>query len=339
MRSGDEMRGKLSVTFVGEEAMDAGGVAREWFKILSREIFNPNYALFSQAGGKACTFHPNKTSYVNPDHLSFFTFIGRIIGKALFDGHHLEAYFTRSFYKHMLRRKVSTSDMEALDPDYYKNLRWMLDNSNIENVLGHLTFTAENDEFGCVRTVELKPGGANIPVTDENKRDYVQLMCEHKMTTSVSKQINAFLQGFHELVQPHLITLFDDKELELLISGLPEIDIEDLKRNTDYHNYSESAQQIQWFWKIMAELNKEQKAWFLQFVTGTSQVPLEGFKGLIGMRGPQKFSIHRAEGGDRLPTAHTCFNQLDLPEYASEEVMRNKLVQAVNEAHEGFGFV
>lgn len=333
------MRGKLSVTFVGEEAMDAGGVAREWFKILAREILNPNYGLFCQAGGKACTFHPNKTSYVNPDHLSFFQFIGRIIGKALFDGHHLEAYFTRSFYKHMLRRKVSTSDMEALDPDYYKNLRWMLDNSNIENVLGHLTFTAESDEFGRVRTVELKPGGATIPVTDENKREYVQLMCEHKMTTSVSKQINAFLDGFHELVPPHLITLFDDKELELLISGLPEIDIEDLKRNTDYHNYSESAQQIQWFWKVMGELNKEQKAWFLQFVTGTSQVPLEGFKGLIGMRGPQKFSIHRAEGGDRLPTAHTCFNQLDLPEYGSEEVMRQKLVQAVNEAHEGFGFV
>merc|ERR1719350_1024892 len=85
IRSGEEMRGKLSVSFIGEEAMDAGGVAREWFKILAREIFNPNYALFTQAGGKACTFHPNKTSHVNPDHLHFFRFIGRIIGKALFD--------------------------------------------------------------------------------------------------------------------------------------------------------------------------------------------------------------------------------------------------------------
>lgn len=318
--------------------MDAGGVAREWFKILAREIFNPNYVLFEQAGGKASTFHPNKTSYVNPDHLSFFQFIGRIVGKAIFDGHHLEAYFTRSFYKHMLRRKVSTSDMEALDPDYYKNLRWMLDNST-EHVLGHLTFTAESEEFGRVRTVELKPGGAAIPVTDENKTEYVQLMCEHKMTTSVTKQINAFLEGFHELVPPGLISLFDDKELELLISGLPEIDLEDLRQNTDYHNYTEGAPQIQWFWKVMGEFNTEQKAWFLQFVTGTSQVPLEGFKGLIGMRGPQKFSIHRAEGGGRLPTAHTCFNQLDLPEYESEDLMRHKLVQAVNEAHEGFGFV
>merc|ERR1712137_138109 len=338
MRSGEEMRGKLSISFVGEEGMDAGGVAREWFKILGREIFNPNYALFTQAGGKACTFHPNKTSYVNPDHLSFFSFIGRIIGKALFDGHHLAAYFTRSFYKHMLQRKVHPSDMEALDLDYYRNLRWMLDKP-IEAVLGHLTFTAESDEFGRVRTVQLKPGGASIAVTDENKREYVQLMCEHKMTKSVQAQINAFLEGFHELIPPALISIFDDKELELLISGLPEIDIDDLRRNTDYHNYAEGSSQIQWFWKVLGEFNKEQKAWFLQFVTGTSQVPLEGFKGLIGMRGPQKFSIHRAEGGDRLPTAHTCFNQLDLPEYSREELLRDKLMQAVQEAHEGFGFV
>lgn len=338
MRSSEEMRGKLSVSFIGEEAMDAGGVAREWFKILAREIFNPNYGLFTRAGGKACTFHPSKTSHVNPDHLSFFQFIGRIIGKALFDGHYLEAYFTRSFYKHMLRRKVNYTDMEALDPDYYRNLRWMFDNS-IEGAIFNLNFTAESDEFGRVRTVELKPGGANMQVTDENKQEYVQLMCEHKMTKSVQAQINAFLEGFQELVPPQLISLFDDKELELLISGLPDIDIDDLRQNTDYHNYTDSSPCIEWFWKVLGECSKEHKAWFLQFVTGTSQVPLEGFKGLIGMRGPQKFSVHRAEGGERLPTAHTCFNQLDLPEYSSEETLRRKLMQAVHEAHEGFGFV
>lgn len=337
MRSGDEMRGKLSISFVGEEGMDAGGVAREWFKILACEMFNPNYALFAQAGGKACTFHPNKMSAVNSDHLSFFHFIGRIVGKAVFDGQHLKAYFTRSFYKHMLRKRVNTVDMEALDPDYFGNLKWMLENS-LEGIL-ELTFTAENDDFGRVRTVDLKPNGSNIKVTDENKGEYVQLICEHKMTTSVNAQIEAFLGGFYELVPDTLICLFDDKELELLISGLPEIEMDDLRRNTDYHNYAETSPQIQWFWKTVSEFTKEEKAWFLQFVTGTSQVPLEGFKGLIGMRGPQKFSIHRAEGGDRLPTAHTCFNQLDLPEYGSEEQLKQKLIQAVNEAHEGFGFV
>merc|ERR1719421_1625714 len=337
MRSAEEMRGKLSVAVAGEEGVDAGGVTREWFGILARETFNPMYGLFLPAGGKQSTFHPNPMSYVNPDHLSFFTFIGRIVGKALYDNVTLEAYFTRSFYKHMLKKPVSSADMEALDPEFYKNLQWMLDNS-VEGVLD-LTFSVEADEFGRVKVIPLKPNGSNIPVTDENKLEYVQLLCEHHMSHGIQQQLKAFLQGFHELVPPELITPFDANELELLISGLPEIDIEDLKRNTDYSGYTETTPVIRWFWKCLGEMTQEQKAWFLQFVTGTSQVPLEGFKGLVGMRGPQKFSIHKAYGEDRLPTAHTCFNQLDLPDYPSEEVLQKKLLQAICEAHEGFGFV
>jgi E3 ubiquitin-protein ligase HUWE1 len=276
-------------------------------------------------------------SYVNPDHLSFFTFIGRIVAKAMYDDCKLEAYFTRSFYKHMLGKKVDSSDMEALDPDFYKNLQWMLDNS-IEGVLD-LTFSADTDEFGRVKVVDLKPGGRDIEVTDDNKLEYVSLMCEHQMSHGIKQQLAAFLQGFHELIAPELVAPFDANELELLISGLPTIDLADLVKNTEYQGYTESQPVIQWFWKALYEFSDELKAWFLQFVTGTSQVPLEGFKGLIGMRGPQKFSIHRAYGEDRLPTAHTCFNQLDLPDYSTEEILRKKLLQAICEGHEGFGFV
>eukprot|EP00392_Amoebophrya_sp_AT5.2_P009190 g9218.t1 len=163
-------------------------------------------------------------------------------------------------------------------------------------------------------------------------------MCEFKLFGSVKEQIAAFLAGFHELL-PAEIAIFDDKELELLIAGLPKIDLRDLRANTEYQNYSESSQQIKWFWEILEEFTEEQRAWFLQFVTGTSQVPLEGFKALVGMRGPQKFSIHRAHSTERLPTAHTCFNQLDLPEYPSAAVLKTKLLQAVEMAHEGFGFI
>jgi len=159
------------------------------------------------------------------------------------------------------------------------------------------------------------------------------------MSHGIQQQLKAFLQGFHELVPAELIAPFDANELELLISGLPEIDIDDLKRNTEYQGYVETSPVVRWFWKCISEMTQEQKAWFLQFVTGTSQVPLEGFKGLMGMRGPQKFSIHRAFGEERLPTAHTCFNQLDIPDYPSEEVLQKKLMQAICEAHEGFGFV
>jgi hypothetical protein len=345
-RSAEEMRGKLSVQFTGEEGVDAGGLVREWFGILAREIFNPNYALFRTAGGKASTFHPNPMSIVNPDHLSFFQFCGRIVGKAIFDDQRLDAYFTRSFYKHMLSSPVTWLDFEQEDPDYYKQLQWIL-STDLESspeaisVAENLTFTVDVDEFGHVRSVELVPGGSHIHVTQANKKEYVKLICEYKMTTSITPQVDSFLKGFHELIPADLVgSLFDDKELELLVSGLPAIDLSDLKANTDYVNYSPSSPQIQWLWKLLEEeFSQEQLAWFLQFVTGSAQVPLEGFKALVGMRGPQRFSVHKAYGSHRLPTAHTCFNQLDLPEYDDFQQLREKLMKAVTEAHEGFGFI
>ena len=345
-RSARELKsGKLSVQFTGEEGVDAGGLVREWFGILAREIFNPNYALFRTAGGKASTFHPNPNSFVNPDHLDYFHFCGRIMGKAIFDDQRLDAYFTRSFYKHMLRSPVTWMDFEVEDPDYYRQLQWIL-NTDLNSaeaavVVDHMTFTADVDEFGYVKTVALCPNGQNMGVTEENKKDYVKLVCEYKMVTAISPQVESFLKGFHELIPAELIgDLFDDKELELLISGLPTINLSDLRANTDYVNYAASSDQIQWLWKVLEnDFSQEQLAWFLQFVTGSAQVPLEGFKGLVGMRGPQKFSIHKAYGSDRLPTAHTCFNQLDLPEYKNEETLREKLLKAVTEAHEGFGFI
>jgi E3 ubiquitin-protein ligase HUWE1 len=116
--------------------------------------------------------------------------------------------------------------------------------------------------------------------------------------------------------------------------------VDDLKANTEYHQLNESDPVIQWFWAALKSFTQEECARFIQFATGTSKVPLEGFAGLQGMHGPQKFQIHRIYGGDdRLPTAHTCFNQLDLPSYSSEEVLRSRLLLALREGSEGFGFV
>ncbi|CAK9040198.1 E3 ubiquitin-protein ligase UPL2 (Ubiquitin-protein ligase 2) (HECT-type E3 ubiquitin transferase UPL2) [Durusdinium trenchii] len=148
-RSGEEMRAKIQVQFQGEEGIDAGGVGKEWYGALAKEIFNPNYALFVQAGGKACTYHPNPMSYVTRDHLDFFHFIGRVIGKAIHDAQNLEAWFTRGFYKHMLGKKVIAADLEAFDPEYFSNLKWMLDNDITDIV--ELYFCAESDELGQMK--------------------------------------------------------------------------------------------------------------------------------------------------------------------------------------------
>jgi E3 ubiquitin-protein ligase HUWE1 len=167
----------------------------------------------------------------------------------------------------------------------------------------------------------------------------VRLVAHHRMTSSIRSQIEAFLDGFYELVPPELISIFSPTELELLICGLPDVDIEDLCTNTDYHQYRLSDNMIVWFWEVLRSFNREERALFLQFVTGTSKVPLGGFGSLQGMRGAQRFSIHKAYGSaGLLPSAHTCFNQLDLPVYVTQEELREKLLLAVKEGSEGFGF-
>jgi len=151
--------------------------------------------------------------------------------------------------------------------------------------------------------------------------------------------LNAFLEGFYDIIPKRLISIFNEQELELLVSGLPNIDIEDLKSNTEYHKYQPNSLQIQWFWRALRSFDQADRAKFLQFVTGTSKVPLQGFGALEGMNGVQKFQIHRDDRStDRLPSAHTCFNQLDLPAYETFDKLRSYLLKAIHECSEGFGF-
>ena len=300
-------------------------------------MFNPGYALFTSTED-GCTFQPNLNSYINPEHLNYFRFVGKVIGKAVADGFLLDAHFTRSLYKHMLGANPTHQDMEAIDPDYYKNLKMILEH-NLEDIGLELTFSTDDHSFGRSSTFDLLPDGRNVQVTEDNKEQYVSLVCKHRMTTSIKSQINAFMEGFHELIKPELICIFTAKELELLISGLPDIDVYDLKKNTLYQGWRATDKQIEWFWNVMVFLTRSQKAAFLQFVTGSSKVPLNGFADLQGMRGTQKFSIHKAGGSaGALMSAHTCFNSLDLPVYETENQLQEKLLYAINEGAEGFAF-
>jgi len=193
-KSGDEMKfGKLSIRFHGEEGVDAGGVTREWFQVLSRQMFDPRYALFIPVSSDRTTFHPNHISSVNPEHLLFFKFIGRVIGKALYEGRVLDCHFSRAVYKRILGKAVSVKDMESLDPEYYKSLVWMLEN-DITDIITE-TFSVDNDKFGATETVDLIENGRNILVTQENKQEYIRLIVEFKLIGSVQEQLDNFLKG------------------------------------------------------------------------------------------------------------------------------------------------
>lgn len=336
-RSIDDWKHRFYIVFEGEEGQDAGGLLREWYMIISKEIFNPGYALFMINPGDRVTYMPNPSSHCNHNHLTYFKFIGHIIAKAIFDNKFLDCYFTRAFYKHILGVPVKYTDMESVDNEFYKNLVSILE-SDIDTFGVDLYFGIDINEFGITQSRDLKPNGRNLKVTNENKIEYVRLVCQEKMIGSIRQQVSSFLEGFYEIIPKSLISIFNEQELELLISGLPEIDLEDLKRNTEYHKYTTNSLQIQWFWRALKSFDKEDQAKFLQFVTGTSKVPLQGFSKLEGMNGPQKFQIHRDDRDtSRLPCAHTCFNQLDLPAYENFEKLRTMLLMAIRECSTGFG--
>jgi HECT-domain (ubiquitin-transferase) len=165
----ERWKGQMGVEFVDEQGIDEGGLTKEWFILISQEIFNPDRALFLQSNA-GTTYYPNPMSSIQHEHISLFKFIGRIVGKALYEQQLLDCYFVKALYKIILGMPLTYHDVEDFDNDVYRNLKWCLDNS-VEG-LG-LTFSETQDFFGETKEIEIIPGGKDIEVTDENKYDYV----------------------------------------------------------------------------------------------------------------------------------------------------------------------
>ncbi|KAF2809562.1 HECT-domain-containing protein [Mytilinidion resinicola] len=333
-QSAADLKKRLMIKFDGEDGLDYGGLSREFFFLLSHEMFNPFYCLFEYSAHDNYTLQINPHSGINPEHLNYFKFIGRVVGLAIFHRRFLDAFFIGAFYKMILRKKVALQDMEGVDADFHRNLEWML-NNDITDAL-ELTFSTEDERFGETVSIELKPGGEEIEVTNENKREYVDLITEWRIEKRVEEQFSAFVSGFHELIPADLVNVFDERELELLIGGIADIDVDDWKKHTDYRGYTENDEVIANFWKCIRSWDAEQKSRLLQFATGTSRIPVNGFKDLQGSDGPRRFTIEKAGEPNQLPKSHTCFNRLDLPPYKSFDALNGKLTIAVEETV-GFG--
>lgn len=328
-----DMRKRLMVKFRAEEGLDYGGVAREWLYLLSHEMLNPYYGLFQYSRDDIYTLQINPDSSVNPEHLSYFHFVGRIIGLAVFHGHYIDGGFTMPFYKMLLNKPITLDDIEGVDPELHRSLMWILENK-IAGVLD-TSFSVEHEAFGQFQVHELKPEGKDIPVAEDNKKEYVKLYVNYRFMQGIEQQFLALQKGFNELIPQHLLKSFDERELELVIGGLGKIDLEDWKLNTRLKHCTPDSNVVKWFWRAVESYDEEMRARLLQFVTGSSRVPLQGFKALqgsTGVAGPRLFTIHQIDAStDNLPKAHTCFNRIDIPPYETYEKMFDKLTQAVEE--------
>jgi hypothetical protein len=329
-----DLRKRIFIMFTGEQGLDYGGLAREWFFLLSHEMLNPMYCLFKYSTNNY-TLSVNPASGINPEHLQYFQFVGRVIAMAIFHDRFIDNGFTIAFYKTLLDRPVTYKDMESVDEEYYNSLVWILEN-NVEESYLDMTFCTEIEEFGVTREVPLKEGGGEIEVNEANKMEYVNLITEFKLQTIVAEQMSAVKKGFSEILPLSALRGFDEKELELLLIGMTEYDMDEWENSTNYRTYKKSDKQIRWFWEVVRSWDNEKRARLLQFVSGSCRLPVGGFKELMGSNGPMPFCIEKLSGSTKnLPRSHTCFNRIDLPPYNTKKELEDKLTIAIEET-EGF---
>ncbi|KAL4141162.1 hypothetical protein PRNP1_014284 [Phytophthora ramorum] len=332
----DQLHQSLRIKFANEPGVDAGGLVREWFTLMTKEVFDDATGLFYRSGnGDGLMVNP-ASAEASVDHLMYYQAIGRFIGRALFEGILIDAHLALPVCKHILGIPITFSDLEFVDNDLYKNLKWLRDNTGVESLA--LDFTVNVDQMSDkAKVVDLVPNGSNIPVTEENKMEYVNLRFKWIVANSISQQLGSLMQGLFSIIPKELISVFDHQELELLICGIPDIDVQDWKTHTIYVG-ERDERAIAWFWNIVHEFTNEQKARLLQFTTGSARVPVQGFKALTMNDGRIcPFAIQCVSADECLyPRAHTCFNRIDLPRYDAEKDLRIALSLVIQMEVTGF---
>ncbi|KAI9287664.1 hypothetical protein BC943DRAFT_342170 [Umbelopsis sp. AD052] len=332
---GADLRRKIAISFVDEfglleAGVDGGGVFKEFLTTLARQAFDVNYGLFMVTEDQL--LYPNSTKYARETaQLAYFEFLGLIIGKALYEGILVEVAFAGFFLSKCLGKMNYLDDLPSLDYELYKGLINLKNyDGNVEDLCLDFSITDNNVESSEI--IDLIPNGRNVPVTNENRIRYIYLVANYRLNIQIGRQCKAFFRGLSTIIDPKWIRMFNQKELQVLLGGasIP-IDIEDLRANTVYSGYTEDEDIIENFWTVLREIDNEQRSKFVKFVTSCSRPPLLGFKGL----NPQ-FCIRNAGGFDsRLPTSSTCVNLLKLPRYSNLDILKQKLLYAIN-AEAGF---
>ncbi|WCJ23245.1 E3 ubiquitin-protein ligase UPL6 [Euphorbia peplus] len=339
--SEDDLRGLIRVTFVNEfgveeAGIDGGGIFKDFMENITRAAFDVQYGLFKETADHL--LYPNPGSgMIHDQHLQFFHFLGTLLAKAMFEGILVDIPFATFFLSKLKQKFNYLNDLPSLDPELYRHLIFL---KHYKGDIGELElyFVIVNNEYGEQTEEELLPGGRNLRVGNENVITFIHLVSNHRLNTQIRHQSSHFLRGFQQLIKRDWIDMFNEHELQLLISGsLESLDVDDLRRNTNYAGgYHSEHYVIEMFWEVVKGFTLEHQKKFLKFVTGCSRGPLLGFKFLEPI-----FCIQRAAGSaseealDRLPTSATCMNLLKLPPYRSKQQMETKLMYAIN-AEAGF---
>ncbi|KAL8279266.1 hypothetical protein RQP46_008303 [Phenoliferia psychrophenolica] len=330
---GAGLKSKIEIVFIDEHGLeetgiDGGGLFKELLTSLSKEAFDTDRGLWLETAQHE--LYPNPHSYAREQaQLQWFSFIGRILGKALYEGILVDARFSGFFLSKWLGRQSYLDDLATLDPELYNGLIFLKNyTGNVEADLS-LNFTINDDDFGLSRTIELVPGGSDISVTNENRIKYIYLTSNYRLNAQMAPQCAAFFSGLSEIIPERFLRMFNQAELRMLVGGVDQpIDLDDLRQNTVYGGWEgeEANETIRDFWDVVGTFDKDERSRLVKFVTSCARPPLLGFAELN-----PRFAI-RAAGTDqtRLPTSSTCVNLLKLPNYKDKAVLAEKLRLSIN---------
>nr|XP_016773891.2 probable E3 ubiquitin-protein ligase HERC4 isoform X19 [Pan troglodytes] len=320
----------LKVIFVGEDAVDAGGVRKEFFLLIMRELLDPKYGMFRYYEDSRLIWFSDKTF----EDSDLFHLIGVICGLAIYNFTIVDLHFPLALYKKLLKKKPSLDDLKELMPDVGRSMQQLLDypEDDIEETFC-LNFTITVENFGATEVKELVLNGADTAVNKQNRQEFVDAYVDYIFNKSVASLFDAFHAGFHKVCGGKVLLLFQPNELQAMVIGNTNYDWKELEKNTEYKGeYWAEHPTIKIFWEVFHELPLEKKKQFLLFLTGSDRIPILGMKSL-------KLVIQSTGGGEEyLPVSHTCFNLLDLPKYTEKETLRSKLIQAIDH-NEGFSLI
>ncbi|XP_071604828.1 probable E3 ubiquitin-protein ligase HECTD2 isoform X2 [Heliangelus exortis] len=335
-----DLKKKLKVTFVGEAGLDMGGLTKEWFLLLIRQIFHPDYGMFTYHKDSHCHWF----SSFKCDNYSEFRLVGALMGLAVYNSITLDIRFPLCCYKKLLSPPivpcnhntlvgicdVTLDDLFQIMPELAHGLSELLSyEGNVEEDF-YSTFQVFQEEFGVIKSYNLKPNGDKIPVTNQNRKEYVKLYVDFLLNKTIYKQFSAFYYGFHSVCASYALLLLRPEEVEILVCGSPELDMSALQRSTQYEGYQKTDLTIRYFWDVVLGFSLDLQKKLLHFATGSDRVPVGGMADL-------NFKISKSETSTSwLPVAHTCFNQLCLPPYKNKKELKQKLIIGISNA-EGFG--
>nr|CAD7264827.1 unnamed protein product [Timema shepardi] len=332
MENPKDLKKQLVVEFEGEQGIDEGGVSKEFFQLIVEEIFNPDYGMFTfQQETQTVWFNP--TSF---ESNAQFTLIGIVLGLAIYNNIILDIHFPMVVYRKLMGKRGTFWDLEDFNKTLFTGLKALLEHEqdDMEETYVQTFRICYQDVFGTRFFHELKEEGDQIYVNQDNKKEFVDLYADFLLNTCIDKQFRAFRKGFQMVTdESPLHLLFRPEEVEQLVCGSRNFDFNELEEATEYDGgYTSGSVIIRHFWDIVHKMDLDSQRKLLQFATGSDRVPVGGLsklKLIIARNGPDS---------DRLPTAHTCFNVLLLPEYETREKLNDRLMKAITYS-KGFGML